>query len=234
MGPEMPERGLKTPTVPFVWTTFGICSFGTIQMISCRDWWRWTKPGYVTMTRSRRQSNSQWSGDIAAHLVLPPKNPSAKILWKSSRLEFLGSRRYPPHWLSYKGPNYQRGVLLISAGENEGHFEETTPRRGKVTYGGLFLHNSRAHRALATQKKLAYLGFQFLDHPPYSPDLATLDYYLFPGLKKLKCYHFSSDKEVIAAAETWFDGQPSDFLWGLGSVLCFVGSILNKSRVWSL
>jgi hypothetical protein len=41
-----------------------------------------------------------------------------------------------------------------------------------------------AHRALAIQKKLAYLCFQCLDHPPYSPDLAPLDYHLFPGLKK--------------------------------------------------
>ena len=39
--------------------------FGAIQMISCRDWWTWTKPGYITMTR--RQSNNQWSGGIAAH-----------------------------------------------------------------------------------------------------------------------------------------------------------------------
>ena len=69
-----------------------------------------------------------------------------------------------------------------------------------------------AHRALATQKKLAYLGFQCLDHPPYSPDLAPLDYHLFPGLKKqLKGRHFSSNAEVIAAAETWLDGQPSEF-----------------------
>ena len=58
-------------------------------------------------------------------------------------------------------------------------------RRGKVAKGVLFLHdNVRAHRALATQKKLAYLGFQCLDHPPYSPDLALSDYHLFPGLKK--------------------------------------------------
>jgi len=56
--------------------------------------------------------------------------------------------------------------------------------RGKVTKGVLFLHNNAlAHRALATQKKLAYRGFQCLDHPPYSPDLAPLDYHLFPGLK---------------------------------------------------
>jgi histone-lysine N-methyltransferase SETMAR len=55
----------------------------------------------------------------------------------------------------------------------------------RVTNGVLFLHdNASAHRPLATQKELAYLGFQSLDHPPYSPDLAPSDYHLFPGLKK--------------------------------------------------
>jgi len=100
-----------------------------------------------------------------------------------------------------------------------------------------------AHQALATQKKLAYLGFQCLDHPPYSPDLAPLDYHLFPGLKKqLKGHHFSSNMEVNAAAETWLDGQTSEFFLvacksyskGLRNVLRFAGSMLNKSRVWSL
>jgi len=39
--------------------------FVVIQIICCRDWWPWTKPGYITMTR--RQSNNQWSGGIADH-----------------------------------------------------------------------------------------------------------------------------------------------------------------------
>jgi hypothetical protein len=68
----------------------------------------------------------------------------------------------------------------------------------------LLHNNAPAHRALAAQKKLAYLGFQYFDHPPCFPDLAPSDYYhLFPRLKKqLKGRHFSSDMEVIAAAET--------------------------------
>ena len=76
----------------------------------------------------------------------------------------------------------------------------------------MFLHeNVPAHRPLATQQKLAYLGFQCLDHPPYSPHLAPSDYRLFPGLKKqLKGRHFSSDEEVIAAADTWLDEQQSE------------------------
>jgi hypothetical protein len=50
--------------------------------------------------------------------------------------------------------------------------------------------------ARATQKKLAYLGFQCLNHPLYSPDLAPSEY------KQLKGRHFSSDTEIIAAVET--------------------------------
>ena len=40
----------------------------------CRDWWPWTKLGYITMTR--RQSNKEWSGSIAAYSA--QKIPSAK------------------------------------------------------------------------------------------------------------------------------------------------------------
>ena len=97
-------------------------------MISCRDWCPWTKPGYITMTR--RQSNNQWSGGIAAHPALPQKIRCAKIRWKNSRLDFLGSTLHPPHWLPSKGPNYQRGVLLVFPGAIEKHFEGKTPREG--------------------------------------------------------------------------------------------------------
>ena len=43
---------------------------------------------------------------------------------------FLGSRRHLPNLLSSEGPNYQRGVLVISAGTIEGYFEGKTPQEG--------------------------------------------------------------------------------------------------------
>ena len=112
-----------------------------------------------------------------------PKYSECKNPLENSRFDFLGSRRHPPHWLSYKGSNNHRGELLISTGAIEGYFGEKG--HGKFRKVLLFLHdNAPSHGALATQKKLAYLGFQCLDHPPYSPDLAPSCYHLFPELKK--------------------------------------------------
>ena len=50
-----------------------------------RDWWPWTKPGYITMTQ--RQNRNQWRGGIAAHPAT--KIPSARIRWKDSQLDFF-------------------------------------------------------------------------------------------------------------------------------------------------
>jgi len=56
-------------------------------------------------------------------------------------------------------------VLLISAGATEGLSEGKTPREGHQ--GDLVLAQCPGSLALATQKKLAYLGFQRLDHPAF-------------------------------------------------------------------
>ena len=61
--------------------------FGAIQMISSHDWWPWTKPGYISMTR--RQSNNQWSGGIAAHPV-PKKFRVEKYAGKVLASIFFG------------------------------------------------------------------------------------------------------------------------------------------------
>jgi len=85
-------------------------------------------------------------------------------------------------------------------------------RRGKFTKWVLFLHkNVPAHRALATQKKLAYLGFQCLDYIPYSPDLTPSDYHLFSGLRKqLKGRNFSS---LLPWRPGWTDNLLNFFEW---------------------
>jgi len=176
-------------------------------MISCHDWWSWAKPSYITMTR--RQSNSKWSGGIVAHPA-PKKISSTKIHWKSPHLDFLGSRWHPSHWLSSKGPNYQCGVLLISAGAIEGHFEGKTLQ--EVHQGGLVLaRQCPGSPGTCNPEETGLRGLPVSWSPIlFSGSGPVTNYHLLPGLKKqLNGRHFSSDTEVVAAAETWLDGRPS-------------------------
>jgi len=156
------------------------------------------------------QSNNHWSGSIAAHPA-PKKFQVQKfagkvpisIFWDQDGILLID---YLPKGHTINVEYYYSLLVQLKDILKEKHCR-------KVTKGVLFLHdNAQAHRALAIQKKLAYLGFQYLHHPPHSPDLAPLDYHLFPGLKKqLQGCHFSSDAEVIAATQTWLDGRPSEF-----------------------
>jgi len=81
-----------------------------------------------------KQQSMEWRHSGSPRLK---KIPSAKIRWKSSRLDFLDPRWHPPRLLPSKGPNYQRRVLLILDGPIEGHFEVKTPR--EFHQGGLVL-----------------------------------------------------------------------------------------------
>ena len=55
-------------------------------------------------------------------------------------------------------------------------------------------------------------GFELVDHPPYSPDLAPSDYFLFPNIKKhLAGKQYRTDDEVISAVEDFFEDQDESF-----------------------
>jgi hypothetical protein len=93
----------------------------------------------------------------------------------------------------------------------ERHFEGKTPRESHQ--GGLVLAQQCPGSPSTCNPEETGL-FQCLDHPPYSLDLVPSDYHLFPVREKqLQGHHFSSDAEVIAAAEIWLDGKPSEFLF---------------------
>jgi len=116
---------------------------------------------------TRRQSSSQWSGGIAADPA--PKNSESKNPLKKSVASIFGDQDgillidYLPKGQTINTEDYSSLLVQLKDILKE-------KRRRKVTKGVLFLHdNAPAHRALVIQKKL---GFQYLDHPPYSPDLA--------------------------------------------------------------
>jgi hypothetical protein len=125
-----------------------------------------------------KQQSMEWRHS-GSHLTPPPNlrvQKSAGKVLASPRL--FGIKTACSSLIISKALNYQRRVLPISTGAIEWLLKEK--RLGNFTKSDLFLHdNEPAHRTLATQKKLIYLGFQCFDHPPYSPDLAPSKYHLF-------------------------------------------------------
>ena len=62
--------------------------------------------------------------------------------------------------------------------------------------------NAPAHNVLSIRQFLAKRNVTVLDHPPYSPDLAPCDFFLFPKLKEvIKGVRFP-DMEAIKKAVT--------------------------------
>jgi len=107
---------------------------------------------------TRRQSNNQWSGGLAAHPA--PKNSECKTPLEKFSPQFFWDQDgillidYPPKSETINAEYYSSLLVQLNYILKEN-------RRGKDTQGVLFLHdNAPAHRALATQKKLAHLGFQ--------------------------------------------------------------------------
>ena len=62
--------------------------------------------------------------------------------------------------------------------------------------------NAPAHTSKVVMAKLKELRYELVPHPPYSPDLAPSDFFLFPKLKTfLAGPKYGSNTEVISAAE---------------------------------
>ncbi|GFW06318.1 histone-lysine N-methyltransferase SETMAR [Trichonephila clavipes] len=85
---------------------------------------------------------------------------------------------------------------------------ELTNRKGVV-----FHHdNARPHTSLVTRQKLLELGWDVLSHPPYSPDLAPSDYFLFRSLQNsLNGKNFNNDDDVKSYLIQFFANKNQKF-----------------------
>ena len=72
--------------------------------------------------------------------------------------------------------------------------------------------NARPHVALPVKKYLETLKWEVLFHPPYSPDLAPSDYYLFRSMAHgLAQQHFSSHEECKNWLDSWIGSKDQGF-----------------------
>lgn len=93
---------------------------------------------------------------------------------------------------------------------------EIVAKRPKMKKKQILFHHDHTpcQGSVTTMAKMNELNFELVPHPPLSPDLSPSNYWLIPALKKtLSGKKFTSNNEVIAAAEAFFDEQDSLFYW---------------------
>ena len=85
-------------------------------------------------------------------------------------------------------------------------------KRNAVQKVLLHYDNARARTAAAIVETVQQLGFELLQHPPYSLDLAPSNYHIFGPLKEALCgRRFASNEEVKKVVHTWLREQPKGF-----------------------
>ena len=84
---------------------------------------------------------------------------------------------------------------------------------GKLHHGILFHHNNApVHSSRIVGDVLREFRWELLPHPPYSPELAPSDIFLFPKLKKhLKGVYFNDTNEAKQTAKTWLTKWSADY-----------------------
>lgn len=122
-----------------------------------------------------------------------------------------------------------RGILLIDYKErnttvNASYYAALMPRlrdaikhkrRGKHAKGIRLLHdNTPVHADPFVKTAVKQCGFTEISHPPYSPDLAPCDYYLFSKLKSdLRGRKFETDDDLQAAVEAHFATKEENYFY---------------------
>lgn len=77
-------------------------------------------------------------------------------------------------------------------------------KRPELELERVLLHqdNAPSHVAAATRLEISLLGFETVEHAPYSPDLAPMDFRVFPVVKSaLKGRKFDDFNELSFAAQ---------------------------------
>ncbi|KAL0831014.1 hypothetical protein ABMA28_001900 [Loxostege sticticalis] len=127
----------------------------------------------------------------------------ASVFWDSDGILFID---YVPKGQTITGPYYASLIPKVREAIKK-------TRRGKLSSGVLFLHdNAPAHRSEVALQAIHSAGFEMLDHPPYSSDLAPSDFHLFPKFKEhIRGTKFADDDAVMAAVNDFFESQEKDF-----------------------
>ena len=186
----------------------------------CLELFRRNKPNflrrYVTMdetwihhyTPESKRSSAEWTAVGEKR----PKRPKTQM-WAGKVMASVFWDAHGVLFIDYlekgKTINSERYIGQLMRLKNEIGEKRLQMKKKKVLF---HQDNAPCHKSLATMAKLNELSFELLPHPPYSPDLAPSDYYLFADLKKmLQGKRFYSNEEVITETNAYFEAKDKSF-----------------------
>ena len=88
-------------------------------------------------------------------------------------------------------------------------------KRRQLMRSGILLHhdNAPSHSSRVILDNIKELDIEILPHPPYSPDLAICDFWLFPNLKnKLPGERYESKEELRRTVDRYLQDMSLDGL----------------------
>ena len=131
--------------------------------------------------------------------------PTGQTMNKEYYVEVLTGFRKRFHW--------KRPALFKSA---QWHFQQD---------------NAPVHNSILVTDYLTKMGIKTVSHPPYSPDLAPCDFWLFPKLKeKLRDSHYETIEEMKEAVMKVIDTLTRGLLWPLPEAVWMVQQVHCSRR----
>ena len=164
-------------------------------------WWPAMKAGSIAMTK--RQS-SQWKH---AGSPRPKKARQSKSTHKLLMIPFFfdSTSMIYMHWVP-TGQTVNKECFVEALREFRKRFRRKRPALFKLDQWYFHQDNAPVHNSILVTDYLTKMGIKTVPHPPYSPDLAPCDFWLFPKLKeKLRGCRYETIEEMKEAVTKVID-----------------------------
>ena len=164
------------------------------KVVTCDEtWFHFFEP-------ESKQQSSVWKHTSSPSPVLAVKARLSKSVGKVMSIIFCDSKgivlnHMVPDKTTVNG-DYYSSVLRVQLRR------AIREKRPELHRSGFILHqdNAPVHVSRVVKQTMSELGIESLQHPPYSPDLAICDFFLFPTAKNyLRGKKYESREELGAA-----------------------------------
>lgn len=161
-------------------------------------------------TPDTAETSREWTPDGAARPQRAKISPrSEKVMltvwWDAKGIIMLDFWK-KSNKVSFNGSYYRDMVARLRK-------DLPKQRRGMMKAGPLVLiDNAPVHAANETRLCFENCGFELVEMPPYSPDIAPSDFYLFRNLKTwLRGCKFATEEELVGEVTSWLESKPPSY-----------------------